>query len=214
MSAFPAYCPHCKSIFPFKGIALGEGVSIGLENIVTNCPVCGFGEARVSDGVYRATKDAIEVLAGPDNTRAMAEALKTITERLVGGQITHAEAAEKAAELSQKYAALLESCSKLGLPGIALLVSIIALYLQYEGNKSSSVDAKKLLDAVTEQTVVLKDLVRKYSIDIKRSVPSGKISQEKALTVEGQPDRRAQVNNERRKKLQKRRKDFGGARRH
>jgi hypothetical protein len=105
-----------------------------------------------------ATKDTIEVLYGPDSTRAMAAALKAIAERVRTGELSREEAVRQAADISPKYAALLDTCIKIGIPAVALLVSIIALYLQYEGNRSSSLEANKLLDEVTKQTHLLKDM--------------------------------------------------------
>jgi hypothetical protein len=212
MSALPAYCPKCHSIFPCHAIGIMEGVAVNLTSIGTNCPVCGFGGARVNDGVYRATKNAIEVLSGPDSTRIMMEALKALLERLAGAEITKDTALEEAAELSPKYAALLDAFYKLGFPPITLLIAIIAAYLQYEGNKSSSEDMKHILDAITEQTIVLKDVMHKPRIDGKRSGPSGKEAKGEASSDKNPSSRRTKVNQERRKRLKEHRCAFGQAR--
>jgi hypothetical protein len=104
----------------------------------------------------------------------MMEALKALLERLAANEITKDTALEEAAELSPKYAALLDAFTKLGFPSLTLLIAIIALILQYEGNKSSSEDMKHILEAVTEQTIVLKDVMHKQRIDDKRSGPPSK----------------------------------------
>ncbi len=212
MSALPAYCPRCHSIFPFHGIALSEGATVGLTTISTNCPVCGFGDARVNDGVYRTTKNAIEILSGPDSTRIMMEALKALLEQLAAGEITKDTALEEAAELSPKYAALLDTFTNLGIPSLALLISIIALIIQYEGNKSSSEDMKHILDAINEQTIVLKDVMHEQRIDNKRSGPPDKKTKGELSSDKNQASRRTKVNQERRKRLKEHRCAFGQAR--
>jgi hypothetical protein len=68
----------------------------------------------------------------------MMEALNALLKRLAAGEITRDTALEEAAALSPKYAALLDTFTKLGFSSITILIAIIAAYLQYEGNKSSS----------------------------------------------------------------------------
>jgi hypothetical protein len=87
-------------------IAIETGSTLNLSNIGTNCPVCGFGAARVSNGVYKATQEAVELLSGPDSTRAMLEALKAVAERLKAGEISKDEAIKQAGEISPRYATL------------------------------------------------------------------------------------------------------------
>src|SRR5271155_652602 len=121
MPAFPAYCPNCKSVFPFRGIGIGKNATatIGLSGNKTNCPVCGFREAQISDGIYQANSTAIQVLSAPESTYAIIEALKAIAEQAAKGQISSKEAIKKAGDLSPKYAALMEVFTTLGLPGLA-----------------------------------------------------------------------------------------------
>jgi hypothetical protein len=144
MPPVPAFCPRCKSIFPGP-ISVGPGSSIGVTNVLTNCPICGFEEAKISDGVYRARQDAMEIILASDSTHEILETLRTLAERLSSGAIDKTVALEQARELPPKYAALFETFATLGLPALALLIAMISAYLQYEGNKSSSEDAKKIL---------------------------------------------------------------------
>jgi hypothetical protein len=142
----------------------------------------------------------------------MMEALKALLERLAANEITKVTALEAAAELSPKYAALLDAFTKLGLPSIGLLIAILAVYLQYEGNISSSEDMKHILDAVTEQTIVLKDVMHDQRIDDKRSGPPGKEAKGETSSDKDPSSRRAKVNQERRKRLKEHRCAFGQAR--
>jgi hypothetical protein len=214
MTALPAYCPNCQSIFPFYGIKLGEGATIGIGNVATNCPVCGSKHARVSEGVYQANSTAIQVLSAPESTYAIIEALKVLAEQAAKGQISKEEAIQKAGDLSPKYAALMEAFTRLGLPGLALLVTIITVYLQYEGNKSSADDLHNILNAVTEQTLVLKEHHYEQKIQKKSTAPATHKAKQKSSLHKDPSSRRAQVNKERREKLTNRRIAFGGARGH
>lgn len=214
MTALPAYCPRCHSIFPFHGIALAPGVSIGLESNTTNCPVCGFGAARVADGIYRSTEDAIEVLSGPDSTRAMAEALKLVVERLKAGEISKEQALREAETISPRYAALVDRFSRHGFAALGLFVALLTLYLQYESGRSSSKDAQRLLDAITQQTFVIQRAVEEQRIERERSTLPRKQSRRKTPIVNNKLKRRAQLYKQRRAGLRARRCDFGGARTH
>jgi hypothetical protein len=112
-------------------------------SISTDCPVCGFEEAKVSDGVSRATKDAMELLSGPDATRWILELLKSLAEQVRSGNFDKAEAIQRANEAAApKFAELFEVFASLGLTALALLVAIIGVYLQAEGNRSSSEHSK------------------------------------------------------------------------
>jgi hypothetical protein len=191
---------------------MGAGVALGVSNIGTNCPVCGFGGAKVSDGVYRATQDAIELISGPDSTHEILEVLKTLAERLSSGEIDRAQAIRQAHDLSPKYAALFETFIKLGLPALALLIAMIGVYLQHEGNKSSSEDAKKIFDAVTEQTFAIKEIDRRGGVDKKSYTPSRKKTKAETVSVKDPSSRRTHVNRERRESLKKCREAFGQSR--
>jgi hypothetical protein len=209
----PAFCPNCRSIFPVRGIEIRKGVRVGFWNSKTNCPVCGFEEAAISNGVYGVIDTAVEVLHGSGQTRAMAEALKLLAEQIIAGQISNNDAVKKAEEISPRYASLLDSFSKFGLSGLALLVAIITMYLQFEGNRSSSEDEKKIVNAIVEQTFVLKDINDKQRIDTKGAAPPDKKSEGKSATANDPSHRRTKVNKDRRDDLKDRRREFGQSRR-
>jgi hypothetical protein len=190
---------------------IGDGVAIGIKNIETNCPICG-ATAPVSEGIFKSTKDTIELISGPDSTRAMLESLKLLAEKLSAGQIDRAEAIKQAAELSPTYAAAFEIFIKLGLPALALLITIIGTYLQFAGNKSSSEDAKKLLNAITEQTFAIKEIGNEHGVISHSKYPSGKKSDSNMTPTKGPSCRRANVRKERRAAIKKFRQSFGQSR--
>jgi hypothetical protein len=142
----------------------------------------------------------------------MLEVLKTLAEQLASGKIDQTEARKQAHQLSPKYAATFEIFVNLGLPALALLIAMIGAYLQYEGNKSSSEDAKKILAAITEQTFLMKDIKDKYGIKNDGDAPTGKKPNEKAMSAKGPSSRRANVNRERRHALKNLREALGKSR--
>ena len=190
---------------------MGEGSTLSISDSATNCPVCGFQYAKISDGVYRATKDAFELISGPDSTREILEILRILAERLSSGEIDSAQAIKQARDISPKYAALFEVFTNLGLPALALLIALITAYLQYEGNKSSSEDAKKIFDAITEQTFTI-NIEGQSGVDKTRGAPSHKKTVGKTASVKRPSSRRADVNHQRRVALKKSREAFGQSR--
>src|ERR1035437_2622121 len=71
MRCFPAFCPNCGSIFPSVIPAL-PGTTI-LEDNSQTCPVCGYPYAHISDGVFKISEEALEIISAPDITRTMLE---------------------------------------------------------------------------------------------------------------------------------------------
>jgi hypothetical protein len=212
MPAFPAYCPNCKSVFPFHGVAVGSDaqVRIGFESVRTNCPVCGYKSAQVSDAIYSANSSAFTVLSAPESSRAVIEAFKAIVEQAAHGRLSATEATQKAAQLSPKYASALEKFLILGAPGLMLLLQLIQIYLQYVGNK----DSEKFLQAITEQTFVLKNNHYVGSVERHRSQPPHVKSNKKPSLKKHPSNRGAQVRKQRREMLRTRREAFGSARTH
>jgi hypothetical protein len=154
MTAILASCPDCGAVFPVPNLLEGTAQFIGSR---TRCPNCGSRQARINDGLYKATRGTAELLSGPESTRATIEAFNALMQRLRDGEISNEEALKEAAEIAPKYALLLKEWLPLGLATIGLLVALLQAYLQYEGNKSSSEDSKKIWNAINELTFVMKN---------------------------------------------------------
>jgi hypothetical protein len=210
-SNIPVCCPNCGSVFPFHGFEIADGSSVGFEGIGTNCPICGFMGAKVGDGIYRATADTLELISGPDTTRAMLEALKLLAEQVAAGKIDKTEALARAEEISPKFAAQFKAFLP-SLPLLALLIALLQTYLQYEGNNSSTEDMKKILDAVTGQTFVLKNKQNEERVERSSSHKTEPKTEPKSMSVKGPSTRRTDVNRERRNALKKHRKSHGHSR--
>jgi hypothetical protein len=208
----PAYCPRCQSVFPVRGISFAPGAGpADLAGNITNCPVCGYGAAEISDGVYKATEDAIELLSGPDSTRERLRILKELAEGLVSGKITKDEALEKADTISPRYRNVLQAFWNFGMPALALLIAIIGVYLAHDDSKSSSEDSARILEALEGiknqiyQSAAPGQLPLRIEPRAKRRTQSIEPPPKKLPQCKAKSKRRAEVNRDRREKLKERR---------
>ena len=217
----PAYCPNCQSIFPARAIQISGGAELGISNVLTDCPVCGFGKAQISEGIFRATNDAIELVSGPEFSRVSLELLRGIAERVASHKISQEQALNEAKAISPNAASILEKFFKFGVPSLALLVSLISLYLQYDSNKSSSIDSDRLYNAVVEQTYSLKKIAKQLKktsnenrIHDKGARPTKPEAAAKAIAPKKSSNRRSEVKKKRREDLKKRWHELGRSRTH
>jgi hypothetical protein len=168
----------------------------------------------MSEGFYLAINDTVELLAGPDSSRGMVEALKAITERLKAGTISKDQALEDATNISERHADILRTFLPLGIAGLTVLLTIIQIYLAIQGASSSSVDAQKLLDAVNQQTIVVKEIANQQRVLGHEKSPSADKTKTEKLAIKDKAHRRTQVHKQRRESLKIRRLAFGCARTH
>ena len=206
MARLPVFCPKCKSIFASRAFSI-SGRNMSFRNNTETCVVCGFNGARLSEGVFNLTHDTIEVISAPDITVAMLKAFAEIALRAAAGQITSTEAIAQASSISPKLAVLLSNGMTQGIAVAALLSSLVGIYLSYSSNKSSDVTAEKLLNAIGEQTYVLKDI--RHQADVRATdeqnprVKPQEQSATKKFDLKGKSEKGG---------VKKRRSGFGGAR--
>jgi hypothetical protein len=185
-----------------------------------NCPVCGFEEAKVANGVFNITNDAIEVISAPDITVEMLKAFAGVAQRVSEGAISAKEAITEAEAIAPKLGALLRRGLE-DINGLAnILVVLIAIYISHFDSASSDVSAgarqQELLSAVTEQTYILKSMQhQKHVTTTGHQHPKLESKTEKPPSAaEALPKsaRRSQVNDARREIIKKRRTEFGRSR--
>jgi hypothetical protein len=204
MPDFPAQCPDCGTIFPFRGIGVGKKATLKIgigSDVGAICPKCKSPRARVSEGLFSANSTAIEIISAPESTHAALAALKAIAEQAAAGKISKTE------ELDPRYGSLLERYFNLDMPTLAVLISLLGIYINHHDSVSSSDDMKGLLNAATEQTYILKQ-------GFDRIAPARQQVEKKRHHFEKPTHRRAWVNYERRKRMRLHRQQFGGARTH
>jgi hypothetical protein len=170
MPRVPAHCPKCGSIFPAP-VEIGEGAFMSFSNVGMTCPVCGNPNAVVSEGLYTTANNAVRMLSGPDFSRQTLKIFQEITKQFTDGSISKDEAQRQARSISPQLESLFNKFSTFGMPALMLLIALISLYLQYEGNNSSSEDSKRLLDAVLSHPYSVQELQDKNRIDQKAQSP-------------------------------------------
>jgi hypothetical protein len=142
------------------------------NDVGMQCPVCGNPNARVSEGLFTTANNAIRMLSGPDFSRQNLKIFQGITKQFTDGSISKDEAQRQARSISPQLESLFNKFSTFGIPALTLLVAIIALYLQYEGNKSSSEDSKRLLDTLLTHPYSVQEFQDKNRIDQKGQSPT------------------------------------------
>ena len=213
MARIPAYCPRCKSIFP-SPVGGDDGALISISSVETNCPVCGNLNARVSEGLFATANNAITILSGPGLSRDILELFQGITKQFTEGTISKEEAQQQSRNLSPQLETLFNRFSSFGIAALMLLISIIGVYLQYEGNESSSEDSKKILDALLSHPYSAQEYQDKNRIDQNSQSPPESKTISEPSPVDGPTERKP--SNRQKKQISRalHRRDFGGSRTH
>ena len=130
MPQVPAQCPNpdCLAIFP-SGFDLGNSRNITFRGDMSKCPLCGT-MAPVAEGVFNASSEAIEVIVGSRITRDMIRQFQDVARAAASGAISKDEAVSQATAISPRLGRTLGGIMMFGLPGAALLLTIVGLYLQ------------------------------------------------------------------------------------
>jgi hypothetical protein len=189
MARIPAYCPKCKSIFA-SPVGGDNGAMISITSVNTNCPVCGSLDAKVSEGLFATANNAITILSGPAFSRDTLEVFRGITKNFAEGTISKEEAQQQSRDISPQLETLFNKFFSFGIPALMLLIAIIGLYLQYEGNISSSEDSKKILDALLNRPYSVQELHHKDGIEKKSQSPSESKPTNKPSLIDGPAERK------------------------
>jgi len=71
MTAIPALCNQCGSLFAFHGIQIGNGANVTMSgNLVGPCPNCG-GFGSIPDGVYSSVGNILRIIAAATTNSAL-----------------------------------------------------------------------------------------------------------------------------------------------
>jgi hypothetical protein len=199
---FPAQCtnPACRTIFP-SSFAASNVTGLKLEGNTDRCPVC-HRAASVIDGTFDVKDAIIQVISAPETTKAILAAFLNVAQQAVSGEISEKEAVEKAAAIGPqfKYLMMLAAGS---IPILALLAALLQTYLQYDSNRTSPEDFRKVVDAINAQTEVLQRGIQSATPAEKTSPPN---------VTKKSTHRRTQINKERKNRLKARRAELGRSR--
>lgn len=150
----PVYCDQCKTITPSKNYNFSGAFFNSWGNEDT-CLACGNVHAKLSEGSFDLTQEAIKIIRGPDFTYEMVRSLSVVYKSLESREIVLAEAINRANSISSTYGSLIRRALKIGRAHaqLVLLITPIALgywqiRLQQAANASSDISADKILDAI------------------------------------------------------------------
>jgi hypothetical protein len=171
---------------------------MGFFDVGTNCALCGSLNARVSEGLFATANNAIQMLSGPDFSRQNLEIFQGITKQFTDGSISKDEAQQQARNISPKLELLFNRFSSFGIPALMLLVALISLYLQYEGNKASSEDSAKILNALLSHPYSVQELQDKNHIGRQGQPPTEANATKKSTPVGSSVERKPKERQKRR----------------
>jgi hypothetical protein len=158
MARIPAQCPNpdCQAIFPTP-FNLTGGV-LTMHNNFIDCPYCGT-KSPIVDGVMTVAKDALLVLSGSNITREIVRSFQKLADQVAEGSISRDDAVELAREIEPSLGSLVERTRAYGLPGFALLVMLIQLYIGHMDSEGAHRDAvrqeatsERILDELSRMT--------------------------------------------------------------
>jgi hypothetical protein len=183
--SLPVQCPKCKTIFPSHAKFL-PAIELELSGNTEPCPVCGYSDAVIAEGIFRTGQDTIEVLSADETNRAMLEAFLRIASQATAGTLSEKDAIKQAEAVSPKFGKIFENAFKYGLPGLGLLLTIANVIVAFHGQDRSARSASDLLQAVIEQTYVLKEIKDQKVQGQSANPPKAKTDQ-KSSTIKSPP---------------------------
>jgi hypothetical protein len=131
----PAFCPRCKAIFPSRNYNIGSSKFYSRDNEET-CPHCRFEHAKLSDGLFDLTAEAVSILQGPDITFATLAALAAIAQSTTENRITPEQAVARFTKADPRIGTLFNRALSLGPTAVSYLsaaVGIAALIYAHVG---------------------------------------------------------------------------------
>lgn len=212
MRGFPAYCTHCGTVFIARNLIGGSyPVNVNMSGARTPCPSCG-NLANLADGKFVYGANAVELLSGPAITVEIVERFRDIAQRAHQGEITRTQAIKEAGALEPNLAILIGNYA---FGGLALLLAIIQLWLQVQGDRSAQETGEAMLAIMEQQAAT----IERMADDIANQVPDGDAeptdgpptkpeSKPRPMPEKPKSKRRATVNKARRQAGKLRRQQF------
>ncbi len=177
------------------------------------CPNCG-GMANLVSGTFSEHGNGLEIVSAPVLTHLILNRLKDVAERAKAGTISPQEALEEARAISPRLANVMSLFIAAGLPILAVFISLIALYLQYQDSISSDEFEAAALKLLQEQASISQSVLHETqanhhkSIDNKSAGPAKPKPAKETSPGKSKSDRRKQVQKLRKKDLLNHRKAF------
>jgi hypothetical protein len=157
--ALPALCPNCKTIFPSQNYNFGSSRFYSRDNEET-CPHCHFEHAKLSDGLFDLTGEAVKALNAPDITHAMLVTIHRIADAVMTDELTHDQAIAEIEKVRPSLANYLSKAHKLfgptGMTYLTFALGIAAL-LYAHIQTSAALESR---DLAREQTQIAREALK------------------------------------------------------
>src|SRR5262249_43210608 len=161
-------------------------IELELSGNTEPCPVCGYSDAVIAEGIFRTEQDTIEVLSADETNRAMLKAFLRIARQAADGTLSEKDAIKQAEAVSPKFGKIFENAFKYGLPALMAVVGIASLVLVFYGQFRSAKSANDLLQAVIENTYVLKE-IKDQKVQGQSANPAETKTDQKSSTIKSPP---------------------------
>lgn len=83
----PCHCPKCESVFPSRTFTMFN-VKVYAKDGTETCPVCRCPDAKISTGLFEATRELLTILAAPQTTVEDLMVLREIVSSALSGEKT------------------------------------------------------------------------------------------------------------------------------
>ncbi|WP_163270462.1 hypothetical protein [Chelativorans alearense] len=212
MASIPGYCPYCGFIFDGSGgIHIENSLNVTVTGSRMTCPNCGQ-MAFLVDGTFSERGRGLELVSGPPLTRMILDQLQEIARKAQAQEITPEEVIQQAETIDPQLGKILKNVPLASV--ISIFIALVALYLSYEGNRSSSEFQTKALEILERQAYAVEEVARSVRSSQEQEVHKTKRNRlAKPKSVKAPPSvknstRRRDVNKARREALKERRRMF------
>lgn len=124
--SMPAQCPRCETIFPSRNYKISQSRFWSRDNAET-CPLCRYEHARVADGIFDITDEALRFLAGPETSTDVMEHIGKIMKLLAQEDITPEQAISDVEKVSSPFAGFLRRALQIGVSAVIFLAAAVTI---------------------------------------------------------------------------------------
>lgn len=170
--SLPAFCPRCKSVFPSRNYEI-RSPRLSVQDNEETCPNCEYEHAKVNDGIFDLTADAVRIITASDFTYATLAALLALAGAVVEERIAPEEAVARYKAISPRLGRIAKAAFGIGGAALTFISAAIAyrslilqqesvdiakeqLRLQQQSNASSDHALEQTLHALSTLELTLK----------------------------------------------------------
>lgn len=155
----PAFCPQCKAVFASRSYNFGSSRFYSRDNEET-CPECDFEHAKLSDGLFDLTGEAVSALSAPEITYTMLAAIAKIANAAAIETITPSQAVAEIEQVRPAIAQYLRNAlQQFGPTGFGYLSAALAMAAVVYAHVQTAVSIEGR-DLAREQTEIAREALK------------------------------------------------------